>query len=65
VVAPLWPFADRMCREAYFALNALATGIAMFPLLVENGYPGANRCWLRLIRMGNTFVAHSSTSGTN
>ena len=32
---------------------------------VENAVPGTNVYWLRLTRMGNTFIGHVSTDGTN
>ncbi len=32
---------------------------------VQNSHPGTNYSWLRLMRMGNTFVGHVSTDGTN
>ena len=32
---------------------------------VETSYPGRNCSWLRLLRMGNTFVGYCSTNGTN
>ena len=32
---------------------------------VATGVTGTNRTWLRLTRLGNTFIAHCSTNGTN
>jgi hypothetical protein len=32
---------------------------------VENRYSGTNSAWLRLMRMGNTFVGHYSTNGVD
>src|SRR6185295_6305863 len=32
---------------------------------VENSYSGTNWTWLRLMRMGDTFVGHSSTNGVD
>ena len=32
---------------------------------VQNAHSGTNYGWLRLMRMGNTFVGHCSTNGTN
>jgi hypothetical protein len=32
---------------------------------LDNGAGGTNDCWLRLMRMGNTFIGHVSTNGTN
>ena len=32
---------------------------------VENGQAGRAPCWLRLMRLGNTFVGHLSTNGVN
>ena len=32
---------------------------------IENNYNGTNSAWLRLTRLGNTFVGHYSTNGMN
>ena len=32
---------------------------------VDKDYSPTNRAWLRLMRVGNTFIAHSSTNGLN
>ena len=32
---------------------------------LQNAHPGTNYAWLRLARMGNTFVGHVSTNGFN
>jgi hypothetical protein len=39
--------------------------LAMDASSVENLHPGTNYGWLRLMRMGNTFVGHCSTNGTD
>ena len=31
---------------------------------IQNAGPGTNVCWLRLTRIGNTFIGHVSTNGT-
>ena len=32
---------------------------------IDTAYTSTNHAWVRLMRMGNTFVAHSSTNGVN
>jgi hypothetical protein len=57
-------------RHAFLALNA--NNLTVFRrrqdanyASVQNWYHGTNSAWLRLARMGDTFVGHYSTNGVN
>ncbi len=57
-------------RHVFLAANSeklakLRRRLASDGYSVENAHPGTNYGWLRLMRMGNTFVGHCSTNGTN
>ena len=45
--------------------TALRRRLATDAFSVQNTHTGTNYAWLRLARMGNTFVGHVSTNGVN
>jgi hypothetical protein len=56
-------------RHVFLGANDLARSVSFRRRLAENAYsaqtarPGTNSCWLRLTRLGNTFIGHYSTNG--
>ena len=61
---------DSGTRHVFLGLDASANMFLRRRLVanaisIENTWPGTNAYWLRLTRMGNTFIGHVSTNGTN
>jgi hypothetical protein len=61
---------DPGSKQASLSVNASSNVIfrrrlATIGSSIPNSFRGTNYIWLRLMRMGNTFVAHYSTNGLN
>jgi len=57
-------------RHVFLAMNAqnhtiFRRRLAENDSSVQNGYHGTNDVWLKLMRMGDTFIGHYSTNGVN
>src|ERR1019366_4746818 len=61
---------DSGSRHVFLGLDAspnmfFRRGVVADANSLQNAGPGTNVSWLRLTRMGNTFIGHVSTNGTN